>query len=107
MAEWKAECEAVDKAHQQALLEWEDVNRTHTEREWELASARAEAANKGFYMQYAKEIGVFWGRYSEALPRGINGYPIFETVRIMHREDHVRAVAAIKRELEHRKAFEV
>lgn len=53
--------------------------------------------NKGFYMQYAKDIGVFWGRYSEALPRGINGYPMFETVRIMHRADHVRAVAAIKR----------
>ncbi len=33
------------------------------------------------------QIGVVWEWYSESLPRSINGYPIFMSCRIMHKED--------------------
>jgi hypothetical protein len=52
-------------------------------------------------------IGLFWEYTSEALPRGVNGYPTFASVRMMHREDFERARVAIGREIERRKAIEV
>jgi len=33
------------------------------------------------------QIGVVWEWNSESLPRSINGYPIFMSCRIMHKED--------------------
>ena len=65
----------------------------------------------GALSNYAPEslsvIGLFWEYTSAALPRGINGYPMFGSVRMMHREDFDRAKVAIQRETERRKAIEV
>ena len=42
-----------------------------------------------------KDIGVVWAYYSEALPRGINGYPCFMKCRIMHANDWFNACRII------------
>jgi hypothetical protein len=53
------------------------------------------------------EVGVIWEYYKEALPRGVNGYPMFMSMRIMHRKDWARAAAAIDRERQRLEEIEV
>lgn len=56
------------------------------------------------YKQYLKDLGCVWeSTDAYALPRGVNGYPIFASCRFMCKTDYVRAGAAIKREMEHKK----
>ena len=44
---------------------------------------------------FIKSIGVVWEYYSEAVPMGINGYPMFMSCRFMHKLDWERAVSAV------------
>ncbi len=52
-------------------------------------------------------IGLFYEYLSQSLPREINGYPMFTSVRLMSREDWDRARKAIVREQERLKTIEV
>jgi len=54
-----------------------------------------------------KEIGILYEFLDQALPRGINGYPIFASVRIMHRLDWERARKAILAEQERQRSIEI
>jgi hypothetical protein len=50
-----------------------------------------------------KRVGCVYEYYDKALPRSINGYPCFTSMRLMHAEDWKRAQAAIVAEIERRK----
>jgi len=50
-----------------------------------------------------KRIGVIYEYYDQALPRCVNGMPIFPSMRMLNRPDWLRANASIKREQERRK----
>lgn len=45
-----------------------------------------------------KDIGVFYARMSAALPRSLNGNPMFAEVRYLHKEDWARASKTLSRE---------
>ncbi len=53
--------------------------------------------------EFYEKIGLLWEHLSEAGPLSINRYPMFFSVRIMHKEDWERARGAINKELERRK----
>lgn len=48
--------------------------------------------------QQINQIGVVWAYEKDALPRGINGYPMFTTIGMLHVEDWVKASRVIRRE---------
>lgn len=52
-------------------------------------------------------IGCFWAYHHEAFPRSINGYPMFPSVRMMHRDDWARAAKALAREQQRQQDIEV
>lgn len=54
-----------------------------------------------------EQIGCIWEFMSAAGPTAINGYPIFVSCRLMHKDDWVRAKEAIMREEERRANIEV
>lgn len=56
---------------------------------------------------YFEKIGIIWEHISAAGPRSINGYPMFMSMRIMHKDDWTRAHAAIRTELDRRKNIKV
>lgn len=49
------------------------------------------------------EIGVVWEWLKEAGPLGVNGNPLFFSMRLMHKDDWERAVKAWEAETERRK----
>lgn len=54
-----------------------------------------------------ESVGLIYEEMSKALPRGINGMPMFTSCRFMNIDDHKRACAAIDRELKRRRNIEV
>jgi hypothetical protein len=56
------------------------------------------------YRDWAYDLGVVYEYYDKAGSRGINGYPIFTSLRLMHREDWEIVRAAVIREQERRKS---
>jgi hypothetical protein len=75
---------ALEAAHAQELEAWE---------------AECRQAAK----LWAADLGTVYEYYDKALPRAINGYPIFASFRILHREDWALVRGAVNRELERRK----
>lgn len=53
------------------------------------------------------QLGCVYERIDKAAPRGINGLPMFFSMRMMHTEDWARAIIAINRELNRRENIEV
>lgn len=53
---------------------------------------------EGWSRQQLNKIGCIWAYNRDALPRGINGYPMFPTVGLLHVEDWVKAETIIRRE---------
>jgi len=53
------------------------------------------------------KIGVIYAYMKDALPRSINGYPIFGTCGFLHTDDWGRAWLAITREQDREKTIEV
>lgn len=54
-----------------------------------------------------KQIGILWEYNNKALPRGINGMPMFTSCRMMHVEDWKRARLAIAKEQQRQKEIDV
>jgi hypothetical protein len=54
-----------------------------------------------------RHIGLIWEYLDQAGPRSINGYPIFSSLRFMHKDDWARATLAIKTELDRRENVKV
>lgn len=64
-------------------------------------------ALKDWSEEETADIGCLYAPMSAAGPRGINGYPMFTMVKLCHKDDWVRALAAITKEEERRKNIEV
>jgi hypothetical protein len=54
-----------------------------------------------------KKIGILWEYNDKAMPRSINGYPTFPSVRMMHIDDWNRVRPVIKEQLEKLKNIEI
>lgn len=54
-----------------------------------------------------ESLGMVWEYNNKALPRCINGYPMFTSCRMMHKDDWKRAFEAINKEKERRESIEV
>lgn len=61
----------------------------------------------GWSKEEIENIGVLWEWNDRAGLRGINGYPIFSSLRMMHKEDWKRAVDAHEREMKRREEIVV
>jgi hypothetical protein len=67
------------------------------------AKARWAVDVKEMYRQWAADVGVIYEHYEKAGPRGVNGYPMFMSMRILHREDWDIVRPAVLREIDRRK----
>jgi hypothetical protein len=63
----------------------EEFDRLHNEKDEILA--RHQALKDKVRKEVNDSIGVIWEWNSKSSPRSINGYPIFMSCRIMHKED--------------------
>ena len=52
-----------------------------------------------------KNLGIVYEYYDKAGPMGINGYPMFMSLHIMHKDDWAIAASAIKKEEARRKEY--
>lgn len=68
-------------------------------------------AAMGAFSQYnpdsLNDIGILWEYMNKALPRGINGMPMFMSLHVMHRLDWAKARKMIVREEERLKEMAV
>lgn len=64
-------------------------------------------ALKGISKKDRNNIGILWQWIARALPRGVNGFPIFTSAQLMSKADWERASKAIGKEQERRKSIEV
>ena len=53
------------------------------------------------------DLGVLWEYHKESLPRGINGMPMFMSVKMMNKADWETVKGAIEKELKRREEVEV
>lgn len=61
----------------------------------------------GLGEEWTQDLGVIWENMNTAGPVSVNGYPVFYSFHMMHKEDWARALKAIKREEERRKSIEL
>jgi len=57
-----------------------------------------EARYREVFDGWAADVGAIIGSMKDAMPRGINGYPMFGSVRLIHKDDWERIYAAFRRE---------
>jgi len=60
-----------------------------------------------YNVESIKTIGVFYENYDQALPRSINGYPMFTSMRMMNVTNWERTKKAILAEQERRKSIPI
>lgn len=114
---WQAAADARAAAFKARYAAWEkargDFATGQEMTKWEIDCERHGAAWAAARTHYWKNLGLLWestvGEKGErtAMPRGINGFPMFISCKLMHKEDLTRVQVAIQRELEHRKTLEV
>lgn len=86
-AAWAQECDRLRAEHEVYFVEWEGVR-------------------KRVLSLWARDLGVVYEHMSAAGPRAINGYPMFMSLRLMHREDWKLAFDAYKKEVARRTSNE-
>jgi len=67
----------------------------------------AFGAFEGYTDDDLKDVGLIYEYLDQQGPHSINGYPMFWSCRIMHKDDWERARAAIIVEVERRKSIEL
>ena len=89
-----------DVEYELSVKAWEESLSKHAE-----AVAQREALKKDWQARYAEhfsewyeDIGVICGDASSSFPRSINGFPIFSSIRVIHKDDWERVRAALVRE---------
>jgi len=60
-----------------------------------------------FMQEWTQDLGAICGGMEDAFPQGINGYPMFHKIKIIHKEDWARIFAACVREQDRAKDLEV
>lgn len=63
----------------------------------------AFGALKGFDDEELGNVSIFYEHIREAMPRGVNGWPTFMSVRIMHKDDWARVCPVIQAEFARRR----
>ena len=86
-AAWAQECDRLRAEHEVHLAAWESVS-------------------KRVLSLWARDLGVVYAHMSEAGPRGINGNPMFMSMRLLHLEDWKLAFDAYNKEVARRKSDE-
>jgi uncharacterized protein YecT (DUF1311 family) len=96
----KDEIRRIDEAYNQALEDWqesiEDFERKAPERE--AARQAWIEEHDAIFSEWGSQVGVLMGDMDDAFPRGINGYPMFSAMKVIHKDDWDRIRAAIIRE---------
>lgn len=57
-----------------------------------------EARYREVFTEWTADVGAVVGNMKDAMPRGINGYPMFGRVLLIHKDDWERIYAAVRRE---------
>lgn len=86
-AAWAQECDRLRAEHEVHLAAWEGVS-------------------KRVLSLWARDLGVVYAHMSEAGARGINGNPMFMSMRLLHLEDWKLAFDAYNKEVARRKSDE-
>lgn len=118
IAKWVVACDLVEKkrkdiedAHAKQIAEYDAQVAALKDKikEWKLAKARHRAFSEGAIQQYTKDLGIIWEdtRKNTSSPMSCNGHPCFFSCHLMHRDDSERVLAAVNKELEHRKNFTI
>lgn len=90
-------------AHEAAVTAWgQECARLRTEHEARLTAWGS--VRKRVLRWWARDLGVIYEHMSAAGPRGINGYPMFMSLRLMHRDDWKLAFDAYEKEVARRKS---
>lgn len=109
VAEHADRCRAVDDEHTDRLaahgqtLTGVRARNAEVRRRFDETLARWEADRRALYLEWYADLGVIYGEMKDALPRGINGYPMFVSMCILHREDWDIVRPAVQREFDRRK----
>ena len=117
---WKEECLAThqqnlqrDQEHQETCRQWEAGQGELRQRqaEWIKRRERNEACAQGFNERRLMHLGCIWETTGAGerttLPRGVNGYPMFMSCHLMHKDDLARVRVAVNRERQRREEIEV
>jgi hypothetical protein len=100
--------EEVAKANARRHADWEDRKKMAQDtRAFDLAEARHSIALWGARQKYWENLGCIWeiADGGSTAGRSINGMPMFFSCRFMSKATLARALAAIDREMDHRKAM--
>jgi hypothetical protein len=91
---------AIDVEHEAAVDAWEASLDSHTEVVVAREAVRQDWITRydAMFSEWCADVGEIMGRMKDAFPRGVNGYPMFHAVTIIHCEDWPRIEAAIIRE---------
>ena len=92
----------IDADHSEAVKAWEADLAQHTEAVEARKQAQEDwrARYDDVFGEWLSDLGEIMGRMKDSFPRGINGYPIFHAVTLIHKDDWTRIKAAILREQE-------
>ena len=103
------QCAALETQHQDSLKAHArmcaQIKKSNEEQmaAYEAAKAAIKPMADAIVNEWASDLGTIYGRMEHALPRGINGYPMFMRITILHKDDWDIVRPAVNRELERRK----
>lgn len=110
-AQVEAQIQQIENEHRAKMIAWDHANKDFPAKhaKWAEQRARWEALTRGIGEEYHKNLGCVWADASKdhTFPRSVNGYPIFSSCRLMHREDFIRAMKAIELEAKRREQIPV
>lgn len=94
------EIERINKAYEEALEEWQKALDEHPEKAAEREALRKDwiARHDELFSEWGADVGVLMGDMDDSFPRGINGYPMFHAMKVIHKDDWDRIRTAIIRE---------
>ena len=93
-------CKTIDASHEEAVAAWRDSLPAHEEAKTARQAAYDNWVEKHdrIFADWGADVGEIMGRMTDAFPRGVNGYPMFHAVQVIHKDDWERIEAAIVRE---------
>lgn len=99
----------IDAAHEKAVAEWQASLPGHEAAKIARQKAHDEwkARYNHTFREWLADLGEIMGRMKDSFPRGINGFPMFHTITLIHKDDWERIEAAIMREQERRSSLSV
>lgn len=97
------------KAYRRARHAWRALVATWEEGEEGLAKRVAvwEAGSKEWWATFERDLGVFYAYMKDSGPRSINGYPMFFSCGVLHKQDWELVHKAISKELERQKDIDL